>query len=129
LRSVRAIRARANPTTIGFSGRARAQTGGGSRRRVPRRVTEDFAEPPVGKSRPASIFKVVVLPAPFGPRNPTSSPGSILETDFVDGDGLFVLAAEKSLDRAGKTRLLFVSAEGFGEIVDLDDGHLRVLNF
>src|SRR2546425_2022353 len=33
--------------------------------------------PDVGKSRPDSIFSVVVLPAPFGPRKPTTSPGSI----------------------------------------------------
>src|SRR5213596_992215 len=33
--------------------------------------------PLVGYSRPASILSVVVLPAPFGPRNATISPGSI----------------------------------------------------
>ncbi len=31
--------------------------------------------PPVGRSRVVSIRKVVVLPAPLGPRNPTTSPG------------------------------------------------------
>src|SRR2546430_15780669 len=35
------------------------------------------ASPLVGYSRPESIFSVVVLPAPFGPRKPTTSPGSI----------------------------------------------------
>ena len=30
---------------------------------------------------------------------------------------------EKSLDRAAKTRLLFVSAKGLGQAVDFDDGH------
>src|SRR4029079_16134701 len=34
--------------------------------------------PPVGWSSPLSIFKVVVLPAPFGPRKPTTSPGSMV---------------------------------------------------
>ena len=33
--------------------------------------------PDVGCSRPESIFKVVVLPAPLGPRKPTISPGAI----------------------------------------------------
>ena len=35
------------------------------------------ASPAVGCKRPASILSVVVFPAPFGPRNPTRSPGSI----------------------------------------------------
>ncbi len=35
------------------------------------------ALPDVGLSRPDSIFKTVVLPAPFGPRKPTSSPSSM----------------------------------------------------
>src|SRR5262245_25128556 len=33
--------------------------------------------PEVGWSSPESIFRVVVLPAPFGPRNPTTSPARI----------------------------------------------------
>src|SRR4029453_4099773 len=36
-----------------------------------------LASPDDGYSRPDSIFRVVVLPAPFGPRNPTTSPGPI----------------------------------------------------
>jgi hypothetical protein len=35
------------------------------------------ALPLVGWTRPVSIFRVVVLPAPLGPKNPTTSPGSI----------------------------------------------------
>src|SRR5207342_2963108 len=34
--------------------------------------------PPVGCNSPESIFSVVVLPAPLGPRKPTTSPGSIV---------------------------------------------------
>src|SRR5205814_5646714 len=34
--------------------------------------------PDVGNSSPASIFSVVVFPAPFGPRKPTTSPGAIV---------------------------------------------------
>src|SRR3954452_14865763 len=34
--------------------------------------------PPVGCNRPLNIFNVVVLPAPFGPRKPTTSPGSMV---------------------------------------------------
>jgi hypothetical protein len=41
----------------------------------PRHIAQHRASPPVGYSRPASILSVVVLPAPFGPRKPTSSPG------------------------------------------------------
>src|ERR1051326_2627353 len=32
--------------------------------------------PPLGRTRPRRILIVVVLPAPFGPRNPKISPGS-----------------------------------------------------
>jgi hypothetical protein len=35
------------------------------------------AIPEVGWSSPDSILSVVVLPAPFGPRNPTRSPAAI----------------------------------------------------
>ena len=35
--------------------------------------------PSLGFSRPESIFSVVVLPAPLGPRKPTTSPGSTLK--------------------------------------------------
>src|SRR5690606_9892128 len=35
-----------------------------------------LARPPLGWIRPISIFIVVVLPAPLGPRNPNSSPRS-----------------------------------------------------
>src|SRR5207249_5201723 len=42
------------------------------------------AVPLVGYSRPESIFSVVVLPAPFGPRNPTSSPSPTMKlTSFT----------------------------------------------
>ena len=36
-------------------------------------------EPLVGRISPASIRKVVVFPAPFGPRNPTISPSLMLK--------------------------------------------------
>src|ERR1700722_8113061 len=49
--------------------------------------------------------------------------GFNLEADFADSDGLFVLTAEKSFDRTGKSRPLFVSAKRFCEIADFDDRH------
>ena len=38
--------------------------------------------PEVGCSNPESIFSVVVLPAPFGPRKPTISPGAMSKLMF-----------------------------------------------
>jgi hypothetical protein len=35
-----------------------------------------LTSPALGCRSPESIFSVVVLPAPFGPRKPTRSPGS-----------------------------------------------------
>jgi hypothetical protein len=32
--------------------------------------------PPSGRTRPTTIEKIVVLPAPFGPRRPTISPAA-----------------------------------------------------
>ena len=34
------------------------------------------AAPDVGRTRPSSMRSVVVLPAPFGPRNPVTRPGA-----------------------------------------------------
>ena len=39
--------------------------------------------PPVGRRMPAIMRSVVVLPAPFGPRNPNSSPARHVEVDGV----------------------------------------------
>jgi len=39
------------------------------------------AVPAVGSTSPASIFSVVVLPAPFGPTRPNTSPGSTANVD------------------------------------------------
>ena len=44
------------------------------------------SRPAVGASTPESAWKKVVLPAPFGPIMPTSSPLADLELDRVDGD-------------------------------------------
>ena len=37
------------------------------------------AVPSSGLTRPSSIRSVVVFPAPFGPRNPTTSPASTVK--------------------------------------------------
>ena len=41
--------------------------------------------PAVGGKKPATIRIVVVLPAPFGPRNPSTSPGCDPKAQIVDG--------------------------------------------
>ena len=64
-------------------------------------------------------------PAPFGPRNPTSSPGSTWKADIFDGDGLLVLAAEKTFNGATKARLLFIRPERLGQAIDFDGRHLE----
>lgn len=38
--------------------------------------------PAVGWSKPESILRVVVLPAPLGPKNPTISPGATSKEMF-----------------------------------------------
>ena len=44
------------------------------------------ALPASGSRKPVSIFMVVDLPAPLGPRKPSTSPLLDLERDAVDGD-------------------------------------------
>ena len=44
------------------------------------------AVPPVGVTRPSSIRRVVVLPAPLGPRKPVTAPCAHVEAEVVDGD-------------------------------------------
>ena len=44
-----------------------------------------LALPAVGVMKPASMRMVVVLPAPFGPRKPSTSPGLTVEADVVHG--------------------------------------------
>src|SRR5205823_3428841 len=51
--------------------RARSCRGSPERSRSPRRTS-----PASGARRPTTQWKLVVLPAPFGPRRPTTSPGA-----------------------------------------------------
>ena len=48
---------------------------------------------------PSIISRVVVLPAPFGPRMPNTSPLGDLETDAVDGLQRAVLLAQVAGDQ------------------------------
>ena len=48
------------------------------------------AWPPSGLRRPSRISTVVVLPAPFGPSSPKTSPRGDVEVDAVDGDEVAV---------------------------------------
>ena len=93
LRSTPAIRARADPTRAGSFGRAAARTGGDSRLRAPRAYNQGPApNRRWDTTSPESIFRVVVFPAPLGPRKPTNSPGLDFEADIFDRDSLFVFA-------------------------------------
>jgi len=73
----------------------RLRTSVGSRSRS---TPATVAVPAVGLSSVVSIRSVVVLPAPLGPRKPTSSPG--LHVDVDPSDGLDGAAA--GLERAGQ---------------------------
>ncbi len=52
------------------------------------------ALPSVGCSKPAIILMVVVLPAPFGPRNPNTSPWETFEVNAVYRDKIAVFFCE-----------------------------------
>ena len=53
-----------------------------------------LAVPEVGVMKPASMRMVVVLPAPLGPRKPSTSPGLHLEAHIVDGGERLVALGE-----------------------------------
>ena len=53
--------------------------------------------PASGARRPSRISTVVVLPAPFGPSRPKTSPPGDVEVDAVDGDEVAV-ALDQSAD-------------------------------
>ncbi len=63
--------------TAGPRARRRARAPGRSARGTGRPST--VAEPDVGIVRPSSVRRVVVLPAPLGPRKPSTRPGSALK--------------------------------------------------
>ena len=47
-------------------------------------VPSSSTRPESGAVRPTTIENVVVLPAPFGPSRPTTSPDAIVEVDAPD---------------------------------------------
>ena len=55
-----------------YSWKTSAISSGGSATRLPRRTTS----PPLGRSRPATHLRSVVLPQPDGPTTQTNSPSS-----------------------------------------------------
>ena len=70
--------------------RARAaRSPSGAPRTVPR--------PPDGRAIPSSSLTAVVLPAPFGPRNPNTSPGSTWQRQ-VDQGVRVAVALREALD-------------------------------
>ena len=51
-------------------------------------IPATVAEPEVGAMSVPSVRTVVVLPAPFGPRNPKTSPLADLERDVFERDAV-----------------------------------------
>ena len=48
-------------------------------------IPKSRISPLVGRVSPSSILIVLVLPEPFGPRNPCTPPGGDVEVETVDG--------------------------------------------
>ena len=68
------------------SGTARAGSRSAARaRRSPSGAPRTWPEPALGRTRPSSSLMVVVLPAPFGPSRPTSSPRPTVRLRSVEG--------------------------------------------
>ena len=56
--------------------------------------------PSDGCSRPESIFRVVVLPAPLGPKKPTTSPGCTAKVIFLTASTVCVWRCTRLLSAA-----------------------------
>ena len=92
------------------SRRSSARLPAGSRgRRAPRparcrrRGRRSRRGPEVGATKPASMRMVVDLPAPLGPRKPSTSPGPHVEADVLDGgDAAVALGETVGLDHVGR---------------------------
>jgi hypothetical protein len=80
------------------------------------------ALPLVGWTRPVSIFRVVVLPAPLGPKNPHHLPGLNPEGNPLHRLHGLVAAAEKVAQGAEKAFLLQGHPVVPGQVFRQDDG-------
>ena len=94
------------PVSAGLERRAldqRADPGRGSGRvgRAARRAR--CRSPAVGRTSPRSIAMVVVLPAPFGPMKPATTPRGSSTVEIVDG-GALAVALGQALDGEGWCR-------------------------
>src|SRR4051812_12135093 len=60
------------------------------------------ASPPVGATRPSSIRRVVVLPAPLGPRKPVTRPGStVKDRSLTAARSPYCLVSRETTTRPG----------------------------
>src|SRR4051794_24995050 len=81
------------------------------------------AEPALGRTRPVRILIVVVLPAPFGPRKPKTSPGWTVSDRSCRATlrpySLHSPAVSTAGTAAGAARAAGRSAEAVGNTLDL----------
>src|SRR5206468_3385366 len=80
------------------------------------------ASPEVVYRRPESILRVVVFPAPFGPRKPTTSPAAMSKLYPVDGPDLSGLPAQEAAEGSLEAGLPHGNHERLAQIRDVDDG-------
>ena len=82
-----------------------------------------LAFPAVGCNRPESIFRVVVFPAPFGPKKPDEIAFCDLKGDVIDRARLHVFAVKKALQRPANSPFLPVGTKRLGEPLKFDGDH------
>src|SRR5215831_5955349 len=94
-----------------------------------------YASPLVGSSRVASILIRVVLPAPFGPRSPKTSPSSISRSTLSSATTSpaflplktrrsFRVSMERSRDKTGRLTTAVADKEFYPNIVRVGLGIL-----
>ena len=80
---------------------------------------------------PASSFSSVLLPAPFWPMMPSTSPGStvkVTSSSALNGVRCSSRLAEEAahlVQRGCLQALQLPELEFLGDVVDVDDGHVR----
>ena len=85
--------------------------------------------PPEGCRRPESILRLVVLPAPFGPKKPTISPGGDRKADLLNRLDLARLALHEALECRSQAAFAHGDRIGLAQFADINGGHGQGLRF
>src|SRR5207248_11107204 len=89
----------------------------------PGHITQHASRATGGIKQTGQHFKRSGLPGAIWAEEPNQFTGLDAEAYLLDGEGLLILPAKQSPDRARKACLFFVSAKGLRKAADFDGRH------